>query len=43
MIGEKIRANASYPIQAPGKVAYLILAVLVVLLYVGGFAVASSL
>ena len=43
MIGKKIRANASYPKHAPGRVAYLVLAVLVVLLYVGGFAVASSL
>jgi hypothetical protein len=43
MIGKNLRANASYPIQAPTKVAYLVLAVLVVALYVVGFVLSSSL
>jgi len=43
MIGKKLRANASYPIHSPTKVAYLVIAALVVLLYVGGFVIASSL
>jgi hypothetical protein len=43
MIGERIRANASYPIRSPTTVAYLILAFLIVLFYAGGFVVASSL
>jgi hypothetical protein len=43
MIGDKISANASYPIRSPTTVAYLILAFLIVLLYVGGFVIASSL
>jgi len=43
MIGKKIRANASYPIQSPGKVAFFIISALIVLLYVGGFVIASSL
>jgi hypothetical protein len=43
MIGKKIRANASYPIQSPGKTALLVMAALILLLYVGGFVIASSL
>jgi len=43
MIGKKLRANASYPTQSPTKVAYLIIALVVVLLYVLGTFIASSL
>jgi len=43
MIGKKIRANASYPIQSPGKIAFLIIASFIILLYIGGFVIASSL
>ena len=43
MIGKNLRANASYPIQSPGKTAFLIITAIIVLLYVGGFVLASSL
>jgi hypothetical protein len=43
MIGKKLSANASYPIQSPTKVAYLVIALFVVLLYVFGTFLASSL
>ncbi len=42
MIGKNIRANASFPIQEPSKIAYLVIAAVIVLLYVVGAALASS-
>ncbi|MDZ7687520.1 MAG: hypothetical protein U5J64_02150 [Halobacteriales archaeon] len=43
MIGKNLRANAGYPIQSPGKIASAVIAIVVVLLYVVGFVIASSL
>jgi len=43
MIGKKLRANAGFPIQSPGKTAGTVIAVVVLLLYVVGFVLASSL
>jgi len=43
MIGDTIRANADAPIQEPSKTAYLFLAVVVLLMYVVGSVLASSL
>jgi hypothetical protein len=43
MIGERIRANADAPLQEPSKTAYLFLAVVVLLMYVVGSVISSSL
>ncbi|MCX2819924.1 MAG: hypothetical protein ACI9QA_000534 [Methanobacteriota archaeon] len=43
MIGEEIRTNADAPIREPSKTAYLFLSVVVLLIWVGGSVVSSSL
>jgi hypothetical protein len=43
MIGEDIRANAEFPIQEPTKIAYLFLGAVVLLVWVLGSVISSSL
>jgi len=43
MIGDDISANADAPVREPGKTAYLFLAVVVLLVWVVGSLVSSSL
>jgi hypothetical protein len=43
MIGEDLRANAEFPIQEPTKIAYLFLAVVVLLIWILGSVISSSL
>ena len=43
MIGENLRANADKPLQKPSKTAYLFLAAVVLLIWVVGSLISSSL